>query len=158
MWALPAIITTTPSPPRPSLPPRPARVQFSHFLHSPPLFRGNRDCALRLFDLSIGRSLAPRWPTTTNDTRVHTRYTGYRDRRKRRRASQGISSSFCSSFIPAFLLDNEHPSYRKERAAYGCQKLLLVRLISLAISPRDTTSPPKLNPSTDNRRFYFAKN
>lgn len=60
-------------------------VQFSHFLHSLLLFRGNRDCALQLFDLSIGRSLAPRWPTTTNDTRVHTRYTEYRDRRKRRR-------------------------------------------------------------------------
>lgn len=51
--------------------------------------------------------------------------------------AQGISSSFWSSFIPAFLLDNEHPSYRKQRAAYGCQNLLL-RLTSLAILPRDT--------------------
>jgi hypothetical protein len=31
-------------------------------------------------------------------------------------------SSSKSSFIPAILLDNERPGYRKGRAAYGCQR------------------------------------
>lgn len=139
LWAsLAIIITTTTTPFSPRLP---SRVQFSHFLRSPPLFRGNRDCALWLFDLFRSSAFPGGRYDYKRYERVRTRYTGYRDRRKRRRVSSLLPSR--PPFIPAFLLDNERPGYRKDRMAYGCQKRLPARLISSAILPRiaisDTT-------------------
>lgn len=153
LWASLAIIITTTTPFSPRLPPPRsflARVQFSHFLRSPPLFRGNRDCALWLFDLFRSSAFpGGRYDYKRYGARIRTRYTGYRDRRKRRRVSSLLPSR--PPFIPAFLLDNERPGYRKERMAYGCQKRLPARLISSAILPRIAIS------DTTVHRFHSVK-
>lgn len=78
----------------------------------------------------IVRSLSivgvPRWSIRLQTIRAYA--PGYRDRRKREDASLLFSRP---PFIPAFLLDNERPGYRKERMAYGCQKAATAaRLIS----------------------------
>lgn len=125
----PAIITTTPSPP--VLLSR-ARSIFSFSSFPAALSRQSWLCVtiVRSLDRPIVRSqVADRLQTirayTPGIPGIETEGS---------EGAQGISSSFWSSFIPAFLLDNEHPGYRKERAAYGRQKLLPVRLTSLAIS------------------------
>lgn len=126
LWALPAIITTTPSPP--VLLSR----AFNFLIFSVPrrsfeaIVTVRYDCSIsRSADRSLpgGRRLQTIRAYTPGIPGIETEGSG---------GAQGISSSFWSSFIPAFLLDNEHPGYRKERAAYGCQKLLPVRLTNIS--------------------------
>lgn len=116
------IITTTSSSSPRLLRPSFAHVQFSHFLCSlAALFRGNRDCALRLFDL-FDRPI-PRLPGGRPTLRPE-RYARYthpvyarcrEDRRRRGEMHPSYLLLFRRSFIPAFLLDNERQGYRKER-------------------------------------------
>jgi len=71
-----------------------SRVQFSHFLRSPLLFRGNRDCALRLFDRSINRSQVVDRLQTIRAYADGISRRAYRDRRKR----------WCAQEAPSLLL------------------------------------------------------
>jgi len=100
-----------------------SRVQFSHFLRSPLLFRGNRDSALRLFDRSINRSqVVDRLQTIrAYAAGIPTSVSRQKEAMVRTRGTFPPSKS---SFIPAILLDNERPGYRKGRAAYGRQRRL----------------------------------
>lgn len=139
----------SPSPPSPPRLSSRALVQFSHFLRSlAALSRQSWLCAMIVRSLSIVR--VPRWPIRLQTIRAYA-HPVYRDRRKRRQESLPFSLS-CPLFIPAFLLDNERPGYRKERMAYGCQKQL-PRLISPAILPRIAISETTVNFGD----FYSAK-
>lgn len=147
LWALLAIIITTtpfspPPPPRRSSSP-PRSFNFLIFFVLLPLFRGNRDCALWLFDLFRSSAFPGGRYDYKRYARTYPVYPGYRDRRKRRQKSLPFPLSR-PPFIPAFLLDNERPGYRKERIAYGCQKRL-PRLISPAILPRIAISETTVN-------------
>lgn len=89
--------------------------------------------------------------TTTNDTRV------YRTRLSRQKEAMKARSllSYLSRppFIPAFLLDNEHPGYRKERMAYGLPKAATgATNILRDFAANESLSAAKL---TVNRRFYI---
>lgn len=73
------------------------------------------DCSISLD--RADRSL-PGGRRLQNDTRIRARCVGTEGSEGCTGASSLLSRPF--SFIPAFLLDNERPGYRKElRAAYG---------------------------------------